>query len=407
MQPHAQREIYLDHNATGPVHPEVAEAILPLLSALYGNPSAPYALGMRAREAVSQSRRQVADLLGCSSSEVVFTSGGTESNNLAIKGAFAHRAPGSGRHVVTSAIEHPSVAETCAWLTEREVELTVVSPGPDGRVDPEDVKAAVRPDTFLVALMHANNETGALQPVADIGAMLRDRDILFHVDGVQAAGRIPVDVRRIGCDSYSVSAHKFGGLKGAGALFVRDRRRVEWTQQGGHQERGSRAGTENVPGIVAMGKAAEVALRDMRKNTESCLATRAVFDSLVRRMPVTRLNGHATERLPNTTNLCCLYADAMSVVLALSVGGLYVGSGSACASHTQAPSRILKAMGLSDTAAYCSIRISTGPENTLEEARYAADRIAETVEQIRLVTAPDDIGTCDDDCPCFLEDDEG
>ena len=407
MQPHAQREIYLDHNATGPVHPEVAEAVVPLLSGTYGNPSALYAAGMRAREAVSQSRGQVAALLGCAPADLVLTSGGTESNNLAVKGAFARRAPGSGPHVVTTAIEHPSVAETCAWLAEHGAELTVVNPRPDGRVDPDEVKAAVRPDTFLVAVMHANNETGALQPVAEIGETLRDRETIFHVDGVQAAGRIPVDVHLLGCDSYSLSAHKFGGLKGTGALFVRDRQRIEWTQQGGHQERGTRAGTENVPGIVAMGKAAEVALRDMQRNTESCLATRAVFDSLIRKMPVTRLNGHAAERLPNTTNLCCLYADAMSVVLGLSVAGVYVGTGSACATHTQAPSRILKAMGLSDTAAYCSIRISTGPENTLEEAHYAADKIAETVEQIRLVTAPDDIGTCDDDCPCFLEDDEG
>jgi cysteine desulfurase len=272
-----------------------------------------------------------------------------------------------------------------------------------GRVDPDAVEAALRPETLLISIMHANNETGVLQPVAEVCRRARDRGLLVHVDGVQAAGRIPVDVQALGCDLYSVSAHKLGGLKGAGALYVRDRQRLEWVQQGGHQEHGLRAGTENVPGIVALGKAAEIARRDLESSAAACLASRRIFEELVHRLPLTRLNGHPSERLPNTVNLCCLYADAMSVVLALSAMGIFVGTGSACASHAQAPSHVLRAMGLSAMAALCSLRISTGAETDSDQAQQAADAIAATVERVRLVTAPEQIGTCDDNCPCYLD----
>jgi len=399
--PEEQREIYLDRNASGPVHPEVAAAVAPFLSGCFGNPSALYALGQQAHEAVAAARRQTAGLLRCAPSQVVFTSGGTEANNLAVKGAYFARRCDSKRHVILSAVEHPSVLETCRWLETQGAEVTVAPVDSAGRVEVEAVEAALKPETLLVAVMHANNETGSTQPVARIAQAARSRGALFHVDGVQAAGRLPIDVEAVGCDSYSISGHKFGGLKGAGALYVRDRSSIQWTQQGGHQEQGGRAGTENVPGIVALGKAAEVAVRDLEANTAASLGTRAVFDELAHRLPLTRLNGHRAERLPNTVNLCCLYADAMSVVLALSAMGIYVGTGSACASHTQEPSRVLRAMGLSDTAAFCSIRISTGPELTPEDARRAADAIAEVVERVRLVAAPEEIGACDEDCPCF------
>lgn len=394
--------IYLDHNATSPVQPEVAEELLPFLYGGYGNPSAPYAAGRVAREHVQAAREQTASLLGCTPGEVVFTSGGTESNNLAIKGTFFAQRDRGRKHIVTSGVEHPSVRETCAWLVGRGCELTVVPVDGTGRVAPDDIKAALRPDTFLVTVMHANNEVGTLQPVKAIADLACQRGISFHVDGVQAAGRIPVNVKEIGCDLYSVSAHKFGGLKGTGALYVRDRARLEWIQQGGYQEGGARAGTENVLGIMALGKAAEVALRGLDDNTKRAIEMTRVLEELTRTQPLTRLNGHHTERIPNTVNLCCLYADAMNVVLSLSVGGIYVGTGSACASHTQEPSRVLRAMGLSETAAYCSVRISTGPENTLEQAHRAADKIRETVEQLRLVTAPEEIGICDENCPCFF-----
>ncbi|NOY81551.1 MAG: cysteine desulfurase [Kiritimatiellaeota bacterium] len=399
-----RREIYLDRNATGPVRREVAEAVRPFLTERFGNPSAPYAVARQAREHVRQARAQVAALLGCDTGDILFTGGGTESNNLAIKGSFLGRDAPDRCRIVTTTIEHPSVRESCLWL-ERHfgTPVTFVPVQRTGQVDPREIEAAMGPDVLLVSVMHANNETGVLQPVREVAEIAHRCGALFHVDGVQAVGKLPVNVTEIDCDFYSISAHKFGGLKGVGALYVRDRAVLAPLQSGGHQEGGLRAGTENVPGIAALGKAAEIAHSHVDENREKCLALRRIFDNLTKRIPMTRLNGAGAERLPNTTNLCCLYADAMSVVLALSVEGIYVGTGSACASHTQAPSKILRAMGLSELAAYCSIRISVGPELDPEDAEFAADTIVETVKRIRLVTAPEEIGTCDEDCPCFLE----
>jgi cysteine desulfurase len=395
--------IYLDHNATAPVLPAVSAALAEF-ALLYGNPSAPYALGQSSRRAVSEARESVASLIGASSADrIVFTSGGTESNNLAIKGALAGFGGSAGGHIVISSVEHPAVLEVAGVLEAQGVALTVVPVRRDGRVRASDVLSAVRPDTWLVSVMHANNETGVLQPVEEIGAGLRGCDTLFHVDGVQAAGRIPVSVESLNCDSYSLSGHKFGALKGVGALYVRNRSSLCWIQQGGHQEWGLRAGTENVPGICAMGLAARIAAEHLVTHDASQAACRAVFDGLAERVPMARLNGSPEHRLPNTSNLCFLYADAMSVCMALSVQGIFVGTGSACASHTKEPSRVLRAMGLSDMAAYCSVRISTGPSTTLEQARYAADQIAQAVERIRLVSAPDSIGECDENCPCFVD----
>ncbi len=402
--------IYLDWNATSPVHPEVAESVMPFLRGEYGNPSAPYAPGRAARERIEAARAQTAALIGAAPEEIVFTSGGTESNNLAIKGACAAqkkspRPPHGGRasrHIVTSAVEHPSVLETCRWLERQGSELTVVPVDGAGRVDARDVEAALRPDATLVSIMHANNETGTIEPVQEIGRLCRERGILFHVDGVQAAGKIAVDVKQLGCDLYSISAHKFGGLKGAGALYVRKGVAIEWTQQGGRQESNLRAGTENAPGIVALGRAAEVARRDLDRNLRHYTEVMSPFGNLVRRLPAARLNGHPTDRLPNTVNLCCLYADAVNVVLSLSLLGVYVGTGSACSSRRQEPSRVLRAMGLSEVAALCSIRISAGPATTLDEAERAAGLIAETVERIRRVNGPESIGRCAADCPCFF-----
>ncbi|MBT4820107.1 MAG: cysteine desulfurase [Lentisphaerae bacterium] len=400
-----QRRIYLDHNATAPVHPDVATALGPFLTTRYGTPSAPYMAGQEAKRDVAAARCAVKNLIGCTSGSLVFTSGGTEANNLAIKGAFFAANGRPKGHVVISAIEHPCVRETAAWLERQGVSVTTVPVTRQGQVRPDSVAKALRPETFLVAVMHANNETGVVQPIEEIASLTRDAGILFHVDGVQAAGKLAVDVEALGCDSYSVSGHKFGALKGVGGLYLRDPSSLEWIQQGGHQEGGYRAGTENVPGIVAMGKAAEAALRDLEANTAHCRAVRDVFDRLAANMPMTRLNGHPEARLPNTTNLCCLYADTMSICMALSIEGVFLGTGSACASHTQEPSYVLRAMGLSDQAAYCSVRISVGPSVSLDDAEFAAERITQAVETIRLVTAPEDIGTCGDDCPCFIETD--
>lgn len=395
--------IYLDHNATAPVHPEVAAALQPFLTTRYGNPSAPYIAGQEAKRDVAAARDAVKKLIGCRSGSLVFTSGGTEANNLALKGAFFADNGRPKGHVILSAIEHPCVRETAAWLKGQGVAVTTVSVTRQGQVQAEAVAEALRPDTLLVALMHANNETGIVQPIESVAAVTREAGVLLHVDGVQAAGKLPIDVEALGCDSYSLSGHKFGALKGIGALYMRDASALEWVQQGGHQEGGYRAGTENVPGIVSIGKAAEVALRDLEANAERCRSLRSVFDALATDLPMARLNGHPEARLPNTTNLCCLYADAMSVCMALSIEGVYVGTGSACASHTKEPSYVLRAMGLSDQAAYCSIRVSVGPSVSLDDAEFAAERIRQAVETVRLVTAPEEIGTCGDDCPCFID----
>ncbi|MGD1001314.1 MAG: cysteine desulfurase family protein [Candidatus Brocadiia bacterium] len=399
--------IYLDWNATSPVHPEVADAVMPFLRGEYGNPSAPYAPGRAARERIEAARAQTAALIGAAPEEIIFTSGGTESNNLAIKGACAAQGKSRLRRLVTSVVEHPSVIETCRWLARQGCELTVVPVDGAGRVDVRDVEAALRPDATLLSIMHANNETGTIEPVQEIGRLCRERGILFHVDGIQAAGKIRVDVRELGCDLYSISAHKFGGLKGAGALYVRKGVAIEWTQQGGRQEGDRRAGTENVPGIVALGQAAEVARRDLERNLGHYPEVMRPFGDLVRKLPAARLNGHPTDRLPNTVNLCCLYADAVNVVLSLSLLGVYVGTGSACSSRRQEPSRVLRAMGLSEMAALCSIRISAGPATVLDEAERAAGLIAETVERIRRVNGPETIGRCAADCPCFFSADAG
>ena len=396
------RNVYLDHNATSPVHPEVVDAVMPYLTGSFGNPSAPYEVGQEAQRAVSKARKQLARLLGAQTKDVVLTGGGTEANNLAITGAFFGRSVPTRRHLVLSGIEHPSVRKTCAWLEAvHGAEVTMGEVGCDGRVLLDKLEAALRPDTLLVTVMHANNETGVLQPVEEIGKLLQPHGIRFHIDGVQAAGRIPVDVGALGCHSYSVSAHKFGGMKGVGALILRDSENVQAIVRGGHQERGWRAGTENVTGIVAMGAAAEIASRDLLRNQAHCLRLRNVFDGLKSRIPRCWRNGNTDLRLPNTTSLCFLHADAMSVVLALSSVGISVGAGSACASHTQEPSHVLLAMGFSDDAAFCTIRISTGPETTVADAEWAADQIVQVVERVRLLTVPEDIGVCGDNCPCF------
>ena len=311
--------VYLDHNATAPVHPEVTQALISVLEDIHGNPSAPYALGVDAKRVLARARENASILLGTRRKEVFFTSGGTEANNLALNGVFFARRDVKRPHLILSSIEHPSVAATCQWLADRHgAELTVIDVPSTGVINPADVVNALRPETVLVTVMHANNETGAIQPVEIIGHFLEGVGVHFHVDGVQAAGRVPVDVQAIACDSYSVSAHKFGGLKGCGALILREGGKVEAILRGGHQEKGLRAGTENVPGIAAMGKAAEIAARDLQKNRTHCLRMRAVFDALAVRLPDCSINGDKTLRLPNTTNLLCRDADAMSIVMALS-----------------------------------------------------------------------------------------
>lgn len=395
------KEIYLDYNATSPPHPEVLEIVESLLSTEYQNPSAVYA--RRSRELLDEARYKTSLLLGCEAGEIVFTSGGTESNNLAIKGAFHALKEKGKRHIVTTAVEHPSVLEVCRALEREGAQITVLPVDANGQVEPSAVHSAIRPDTALVTIVHANSETGTIQLVREIQEICRRRGVLFHIDGVQSAGKMRIDVDVLGCDLYSISGHKFGGLKGAGALYVRKGTELHPLILGGEQERGLRGGTENLPGILALGKASEVALRDLERNLERWEETRHIFEGLAERVPYSRINGHPTDRVPNTLNICFLYAEAVNVVLALALERIYVGTGSACRAGKMEPSPVLKAMGLNRISALCSVRISTGPELTAEEARYSAQRIAETVERIRSVSAPETIGECDQNCPCFFE----
>ena len=280
--------LYLDHNATAPVRPEVADAVATVIRECYGNPSAPYAPGQNARKAVAQARRQVAALLNVTPPQITFTSGGTEANNLALTGTFFGRRDSRRNHLIATAIEHPSVVKTCEWLARRHgADLTILEVGSDGRIDPAAIAEAIRPETLIVAVMQANNETGVLQPVQEISDLLNGTGIHFHVDGVQAVGRVAVDLAALPCHSYSLSAHKFGGLKGAGALINTTDGPCDPILHGGHQEAGMRAGTENVPGIVGMGTAAERAMETLNDTAAHMLRLRAVFDNLATILPVT------------------------------------------------------------------------------------------------------------------------
>lgn len=364
---------YFDHNATTPVPPPVREALLCALAEVYGNPSSVHREGQRARQAVEAARLDVCRLIGCGPKELVFTSGGTESDNLAVLGSV--RAAGGRGHVVTSAVEHPAVLKAC----ER-VDATYVRPDRRGVVDPDDIRRAIRHDTVLVSVMHANNETGVVQPIAEIARVAHGAGVLMHCDGVQAAGKIPVDVRALGIDLYSVSGHKFGAPKGVGALYVGPGVEVEPLQFGGRHERTRRAGTENVAGLVAMAAAARgTTVDDARMAALRDRLERGVLDSVA---DVT-VNGAGAERVPNTTSLCFEGVEGESMVIALDLRGFAVSSGSACSSGAVEPSHVLIAMGMSAERARSSLRFSLGASNTEEQVDRLIDAVAASCAHLR------------------------
>jgi len=375
------RHIYFDHNATTPIAPEVLEALMPALSQTYGNASSIHSFGQAAKQQMEGARRQVAALIHASPKEVVFTSGGTESDNLALLGAA--RAGAGARHLITTAIEHPAVLGACAQLEREGAEVTRLPVGSAGVADPDDVRAALRPETVLVSVMHANNETGAIQPVAEIGRITREAGIPFHVDGVQAVGKIPVDVASLGVDFYSISAHKLYAPKGVGALYIRKGARWRPVTFGGHHERDRRPGTENVPGIVGFGAAAEMAGRGagaigaLRDRLEA-----AVLD----RIPGTGVNGAPASRVPNTTNIYFDGIDGEALVIALDLAGFAVSTGSACSSGAVTPSHVLTAMGLPAARARASIRFSLGVSNTAEQVDALADALEHSVARLRKIS---------------------
>ncbi|MGO8818180.1 MAG: cysteine desulfurase NifS [Terriglobia bacterium] len=380
------KRIYFDNNATTPLAQEVFEVMRPYLLEDYGNASSIHWFGQRAKAGVEKAREQVARLLGARSSEVVFTSGGTESDNSAIFG-IVEAARGERKHVVTTAIEHPAVLSTAKALEKRGVSLTYVRVGPSGVIDPADVAAALRPETVLISVMHANNELGTIQPLAEIGRIARERDIYFHTDAVQSVGKIPVDVEKLGVDLLALSAHKLNGPKGVGALYVRRGTILRPLLHGGHHERDRRPGTENVAGIVGLGAAAEIARAHLAEENDRIAALRDRLEAgILANVSYVAVNGDRGHRVPTTTNLTFDYLEGEGFVIAMDLRGIACSTGSACSSGSLEPSHVLSAIGLRPDQARASIRFSLGRFNTDEEIDAALQILPAVVEQLRTVS---------------------
>jgi cysteine desulfurase len=374
------RRFYLDNNATTPVLPDVFEAMRPYFSERFGNASSIHHHGQDTRAAVEQARDSVAALLSCRASEIIFTSGGTESDNLAIAGLTA-----PGDHVITSGVEHHAVLHAVKHLEKTGREITCLPVDGRGLVDPDDVRRALRPNTRLISIMMANNETGVLQPVEEVGEIAAEADLFFHTDAVQAAAKIPIDVARIGCDALSISGHKFHAPQGVGALYLRKGTRLQPLFHGGRHERSRRAGTENVPGIVGLGKAAELAAQGFERRDDQKLA--ALRDRLeqgiLSQIDEAGVNGEGAVRTPNTTNIYFDHIDGEPLVIALDLKGLSVSSGAACSSGAIEPSHVLTAMGLRPDRARASVRFSLGKQTTQEDIDFALELVPGTVARLR------------------------
>src|SRR5689334_16721542 len=384
------RTIYLDHSATTPVDPRVAEAMARSLTENFGNPSSVHGYGQRARAAVDRARREVAALITARPNEIIFTSGGTEANNLALRGICE---AAQGRHIVTSAIEHPSVRGVCNALEQRGWEVTRLPVYENGIVKVEDVRDALRPDTVLVTVMLANNEIGTVQPISEIGELIHERrangqkHLYLHTDAVQAAGRMPLNVEELGCDLLTMSAHKLYAPKGTGALYVRRGVRLVGQNIGGHQERERRAGTENVPGIVAFGEAAKLAREELTDRIAHDASLRDTFETKIA-SAITDLvfNGDRTRRLPHLSNISFRYIEGEGLLINLDLLGVAVSTGSACSSGTLEPSPVIRALGVDDEIARGSIRFSFGKDNTEADVDYTVAVLAQAVERLRALS---------------------
>jgi len=375
------RRVYLDHNASTPVHPEVVAEMLPYFSDVYGNPSSVHGFGRDARAAVDAARDRVAAFLRVRPDELVFTSGGTESDNFGVKGLALARGRG---HVITSKVEHHAVLRSAQALEAQGFAVSYLPVDQYGMVDPDDVRRALRPDTIAISIMHANSEVGTIQPVRAIGALAREAGVPFHVDAVQTFGKVEIDVDAMNIDALSFSGHKIYGPKGIAGLYIRRGTKMVSIQHGGEHERRRRAGTENVPGIVGLGKAVEVRARDMKTEAEAVSALRdRMWEGIRARVPEVRLNGHPTERLPGTANICYRNVESESIVLALDLKGIAVSAGSACTAGSVEPSHVLVAMGVPLDWAMGAVRSSLGRSTTAEDVDYVVASVTEAVRRIR------------------------
>ena len=378
--------IYMDNAATTAVSPEVLQAMLPYFTDIYGNPSSIHSTGRDARRAVDAARKQVAAAIGAQPTEIYFTAGGSESDNWAIKGtAFAKRA--KGNHIITSQIEHHAVLHTCAWLEKQGFEVTYLPVDEFGRVRVEDVEKAITDKTILISIMAANNEIGTLQPITEIGKLAKSRGILFHTDAVQAMGAIPIDVNAMNIDMLSMSGHKFHGPKGIGVLYVRKGVHPDIFMHGGAQERGQRAGTENLAGIVGIGKAIELATQNLEANAARMSRLRdKLIDGILAEIPEVRLNGHRTERLPNNVNVSIRYIEGEAMLLRLDLAGIAGSSGSACTSGSLDPSHVLLAIGLPHEIAHGSLRLSLGTDTTEDQVDEVLRVLPGIVKDLRAMS---------------------
>jgi len=377
----------MDHAATTPLDPAVLEAMLPYFTTAYGNASSVHSYGREAREGIDLARQQVAAVLGCQPREIIFTAGGTEADNLAVYGVAENYARSKGKHIITTGLEHHAVGECFEQLAKRGYRVTTLPVDEYGRIDPEEVRRSITSETSLVSIAHGNNEIGTLQPAGEIGRICRELGVFFHLDAVQSTGHLPVKVEELNCDLLSLAAHKFYGPKGVGALYVRQGVRVLPQIHGGAQERGLRAGTENVPGIVGLGAAITLAEREREGRAQREISLRdRLIASILATIPDTRLNGHPRERLPNNVNVSILWVEGESILLALDLKGIAASSGSACTSGSLDPSHVLLGIGLDHATAHGSLRLTLGKDTTEGDIDYLLEVLPPIIQRLRYLS---------------------
>ncbi|MDY0255687.1 cysteine desulfurase NifS [Gudongella oleilytica] len=378
--------IYMDHSATTPVKKEVLEEMLPYFSEFYGNPSSVYALSNHSRLAIDKARERVAKAIGAKKTEIFFTGGGSEADNWALKGV-AYKNKDKGNHIITTKIEHHAILHTCEYLEQQGFQVTYLDVDEYGMISLEELEKAITEKTILISIMFANNEIGTIQPVKEIGELAKKHGVLFHTDAVQAVGSLPIDVKEMNIDLLSMSAHKLYGPKGVGALYIRQGTKIDPLIAGGAQEKNKRAGTENTPGIVGLGKAIELAYEHLEENTTYLISLRErLIKGIKERIPYVRLNGHPEKRLPGNANFCFQFIEGEALLLSLDMVGIAGSSGSACTSGSLDPSHVLLAIGLPHEIAHGSLRLSLGTGNTEEEVDFAVEKLVGIVDRLRMMS---------------------